>query len=101
VIPFRADVLKVIRVLGQGKPMLMLPGDGRGYGARWTLSGQEIPPAIACYLMDEGFIAEHGQTEFGAKRLVLTASGDEFLREGNAWWSGLTVFQKLRATLFG
>ncbi len=79
--------------------MMMLTGDGRGYGTRWTVSGQEVPPAIACYLMDEGFIAERGRTDFGAKQLVLTASGKEFLKEGLAWWTGLTMIQKLRVTL--
>lgn len=100
-IPSRADTLRVLRLLSNHELMLMLVGDSDGYGTRWTLCGQQVEPAIARYLMDEGFIVETGATEFGARKLGLTSSGTEFYQNGVAWWSGLGLFQKLRIFLLG
>ncbi|HZV55498.1 MAG TPA: hypothetical protein VFF82_11210 [Rhodocyclaceae bacterium] len=100
-IPNRAYTLKVLRLMGDHEPILMLTGDADGYGTRWTLGGQQVEPAIARYLMDEAFIIEQGRTGFGAKRLVLTAAGVQFRNEGLLWWAGLNVLQRLRATIFG
>lgn len=83
------------------EPMLMLVGDADGYGTRWTLGGQQVEPAIARYLMNEGFIVETGVTEFGARELSLTVSGSRFCHEGIAWWSGLGMLQKLKIVLLG
>lgn len=99
-IPHRAETLQVLRMI-VSEPILMLTGDDEGYGSRWTLSGQQIQPAIARYLMESGFVAEIGRTEFGARKLALTASGNEFRLKGLNWWAGLTIFQKIRITLFG
>lgn len=99
-IPHRAETLQILRMLG-GEPILMLSGDDEGYGSRWTLSGQQIQPAIARYLMEGGFISDIGKTEFGARQLGLTESGREFLQKGLHWWSGLSWPQKIRVTLFG
>ena len=59
---------------------------------RWTLGGQQVQPAIARYLMDAGYVAENGKTEFGARTLALTADGGDFRRRGMAWWASLSVF---------
>jgi hypothetical protein len=87
--------------MGDHEPILMLTGDADGYGTRWILGGQEVGPAIARYLMDEGFIADTGSTEFGARTLTLTASGTEFRTEGTRWWAGLSILQRLRALITG
>jgi hypothetical protein len=100
-IPNRAETLEVLRLLRDNEPILMLSGDGEGYGTRWTIFGQQIQPAIARYLMKEGFIAESGTTEFGAKKLTLTSAGAEFRQDGMSWWSGLSILQKIKTTIFG
>jgi len=99
-IPHRAETLQILRMV-VSEPILMLTGDDEGYGSRWTLGGQQIQPAIARYLMESGFIAETGRTEFGARKLVLTPSGDRFREKGLNWWAGLSLLQKIRVTLFG
>lgn len=101
VIPNRADTLRVLRAMGEHEPILLLAGSDDGYGSRWTLGGQQIQPAIARYLMEEGFVTERGRTDFGARYLVLTPAGRDFRARGIAWWHGLDWLQKLRAVLFG
>ena len=100
-IPQRAETLQVLRLISEYEPMLMLSGDEEGYGSRWTLSGQQVQPAIARYLMESGFVAEIGKTEFGARKLTLTATGSELREKGLTWWGGLNFLQKLKVTLFG
>ncbi|HMV54250.1 MAG TPA: hypothetical protein PLX20_12440 [Rhodocyclaceae bacterium] len=100
-IPNRADTLRVLRLMGERAPILMLSGSEDGYGTRWTLHGQQVQPAIARYLMESGFLAESGRTEFGARTLALTDTGARFRDEGTRWWVGLGALQKLRVTLFG
>lgn len=99
-IPSQAQTLQILRAL-KAQPMLMLPGDADGYGARWMISGQEIMPAIACFLMDSGYLAETGKTELGARILTLTDEGHQFREKGLAWWSTLNWLEKLKITLFG
>lgn len=99
-IPHRAETLQVLRLV-INEPILMLTGDDEGYGSRWTISGQQVQPAIARYLMESGFVAEIGQTEFGARKLALTASGNQFREKGLHWWGGLSLLQKLRVMMFG
>ena len=100
-IPNRAETLKVLRLMGDYQPILMLGGEADGYGARWTLDGNEIPPAIAGYLMKSGFIVDGGATQMGAKKLVLTEAGVRFRADGLLWWAGLGFLGKLKATILG
>jgi hypothetical protein len=100
-IPNRAETLKVLRLMGDYLPMLMLRGDSDGFGARWTIDGQEIQPAIATYLMKSSFIADSGATEMGARTLTLTESGTRFRTDGLAWWAGLGFLEKLKIVVFG
>ena len=100
-IPLRAETLQVLRLMGRYEPILMLCGDDDGYGTRWTISGQQIQPAIARYLMEAGFIADTGVTEFGARKLALTATGIRFRENGVRWWSSLRFFQKLKIMILG
>ncbi|NJD34897.1 MAG: hypothetical protein FIA96_08705 [Betaproteobacteria bacterium] len=100
-IPNRAETLKVLRLMGDYRPMLMLRGDTDGYGARWTIDGQEIQPAIATYLMKSSFITDSGATEMGARTLTLTETGTRFRTDGLAWWAGLGLLEKLKIMLFG
>lgn len=100
-IPQRAETLQVLRLISDFEPMLMLSGDDEGYGSRWTLSGQQVQPAIARYLMESGFVAEIGKTEFGARKLVLTKTGSDFRERGLRWWAELNFLQKLKITLLG
>ncbi|MBL8421188.1 MAG: hypothetical protein JNK92_11195 [Dechloromonas sp.] len=100
-IPDRVETLRVLRLMGDYDPILMLVGSDDGYGTRWTLGGQEVQPAIARYLMDAGYVAENGKTEFGARTLALTADGGDFRRRGMAWWASLSVFEKLKVTVLG
>lgn len=100
-IPNRAETLKLLRLMGEHAPILMLCGDPDGFGARWTLHGCEVQPAIAGWLMREGYLADAGATEMGARRLVLTPAGIEFRRQGVGWWAGLGALGKLRAILLG
>jgi len=93
--------LQVLRLISDFEPMLMLTGDDEGYGSRWTLSGQQVQPAIARYLMESGFVAEIGKTEFGARKLALTDAGNQLREKGLRWWSELNFLQKLTVTLFG
>lgn len=99
-IPHRAETLQILRFV-VSEPILMLRGDDEGYGSRWTLGGQQIQPAIARYLMESGFIAETGRTEFGARKLTLTPSGQQFREKGLIWWASLSLYQKIRVTLLG
>ena len=100
-IPNRAETLKVLRLMGGHRPMLMLCGDDDGYGARWTIDGQQIQPAIATYLMKSGYIVDTGATEMGARTLALSESGVRFRTDGLAWWGGLGLFEKLGIVVFG
>lgn len=99
-IPHRAETLQVLRLI-VSEPILMLTGDDDGCGSRWTISGQQVQPAIARYLMESGFVVDVGQTEFGARKLELSESGSLFREKGLHWWSGLNLLQKFRVTLFG
>lgn len=100
-IPSRAETLKVLRLMGTHQPILMLSGADVGYGTRWILDGQQVQPAIARYLMREGFIAEVGETEFGAIVLALTAAGRRFRENGFRWWASLDFFQRLKIIVLG
>ena len=100
-IPNRAETLKALRLMGDYRPMLMLRGHSDGFGARWTIDGQEIQPAIATYLMKSSFIVDSGKTEMGARTLTLTESGARFRTDGLAWWAGLGLLEKLKIVVFG
>lgn len=100
-IPQRAETLQVLRLISEHEPILMLGSNNNGYGERWTLSGQEVQPAIAQFLMNSGFIAEIGETELGAVKLALTEKGREFRDRGLAWWADLNFLEKLKVTVFG
>jgi hypothetical protein len=100
-IPDRAETLKVLRLMGDHQPILMLCGDPDGYGTRWTLDGQQVQPAIARYLMAAGHIADSGATELGARKLALTATGTQFRKDGVLWWASLSLLQRLRITFLG
>jgi hypothetical protein len=100
-VPSRAETLQILRLMGDFEPILMLSGDDEGYGSRWTLSGQQVQPAIARFLMESGFVASSGKTEFGAIKLALTEKGSEFREKGLAWWSELNFLQKIKITLLG
>jgi hypothetical protein len=94
-------MLDVLRLMGTYRPILMLPGADDGYGTRWVLDGQQVQPGIARYLMEAGFIADAGATEFGARKLALTDSGKRFRDNGVLWWQSLGVLQRWRITIFG
>ncbi|AXS80083.1 hypothetical protein [Dechloromonas sp. HYN0024] len=100
-VPLRAETLQVLRLISEFEPLLLLRGDDDGYGSRWTLSGQQVQPAIAQFLMEFGFVADSGKTEFGAIKLALTEKGSEFRENGIRWWSELSLVQKLKITLLG
>jgi hypothetical protein len=100
-IPHRAETLKVLRLMGKFAPILMLGKHPDDYGTRWTLHGEAVEPAIAKYLMREGYIAENGITEMGARTLMLTASGAEFRADGLRWWQSLRWLEKLKTILRG
>lgn len=100
-IPNRAQTLDVLRLIGPQRPLLMLPADDDGFGTRWVLDGQQVQPGIASYLMDSGFVADTGATEFGARTLTLTESGQRFRQNGVRWWASLGVLERLKVTLFG
>ena len=100
-VPSRAETLQILRLMGDFEPILMLTGDEEGYGSRWTLSGQQVQPAIARFLLESGFIADSGKTEFGAIKLALTEKGSEFREKGLAWWVELNFLQKLKIMLLG
>lgn len=100
-IPSRAETLKLLRLMGDFAPMLMLCGDTDGFGDRWTIGGQPVQPAIARYLMQSGFVVNSGATELGARKLALTESGIKFREEGLLWWAGLSLFQKIKITVCG
>lgn len=101
VIPSRAETLKVLRLMGKHQPILMLTGDDDGYGTRWTLGGQQVQPAIARYLMEAGFIADAGATQFGARKLALTSDGARFRENGIHWWASLSFLQRLKVMILG
>lgn len=100
-VPLRAQTLQILRLMGDFEPILMLTGDDDGYGSRWTLSGQQVQPGIARFLMESGFIADSGKTEFGAIKLALTEKGNTFRKNGLTWWGELNVIQKITVVIFG
>ena len=100
-IPSRAETLKVLRLMGEYAPILMLGGDKDGYGARWTIDGHPVQPAIARYLMESDLVVDSGATELGARKLALTAAGVQFRKEGLLWWKGLGLLQKLKVMIGG
>ena len=100
-VPLRAETLQVLRLISEIEPLLLLRGDDDGYGSRWTLSGQQVQPAIAQFLMEFGFVADIGKTEFGAIKLALTDKGREFREKGIRWWSQLSLLQKLKIMVMG
>ena len=69
-IPNRAQTLEILRLMGRHRPLLMLLGDDDGYGTRWLLDGQEVPPGIAKYLMQAGLVADAGATELRSQDAV-------------------------------
>jgi hypothetical protein len=87
--------------MGNHEPLLMLGNHANDYGTRWTLGGQQVEPAIARYLMNEGYVENSGTTEFGAKELRLTDAGVEFRSAGIAWWKTLGLFEKMKIALWG
>lgn len=101
IIPSRAETLKVLQLMGKHQPILMLGGPDLGYGTCWILDGQQVHPAIAHYLMNEGFIEEAGITELGAKMLTLTAAGKRFRENGYRWWASLDFFQRIKIIVLG
>jgi hypothetical protein len=100
-IPARFEILELMRLMGRYAPVIMLSGEADGYGARWLLHGHEVQPAIARYLMEQGYLADDGATELGARKLVLTAAGIRFRDDGYAWWNSLGPLQKLKVRIFG
>ena len=100
-IPSRAETIKVLRLMGDYAPILMLAGDKDGYGARWTIDGHPVEPAIARYLMESDLVVDSGATELGVRKLVLTAAGVEFRKNGLRWWDSLNLFQKLGIMIRG
>ena len=100
-IPNRALTLDVLQLMGMHRPVMMLQGSDDGYGTRWVLDGQQVQPAIIKYLMDAGFVAETGTTEFGARTLTITDSGNSFREKGVIWWESLGFFQRLNIRFFG
>lgn len=100
-IPNRAHTLEVLRLMGDYRPILMLPGESDGYGTRWLLDGEQVLPGIAKYLMNSGFIADSGVTEFGARKLTVTESGIRFRENGVLWWKSLGLLQRLKVTILG
>ena len=100
-IPNRAETLKVLRFMGEREPILLLRGDADGFGARWTVQGQEVQPAIATWLTKAGYITDAGATEMGARILNLTEAGREFRTNGLNWWSELSLLAKLKVIVFG
>ncbi len=100
-IPSRAETLQILCLINAGEPLLMLSGAEDGYGSRWTLSGEQVQPAIARYLMEAELVTEIGQTEFGARQLVLSATGCELRERGIRWWASLGWLEKLRIKLLG
>ena len=100
-IPRRSETLEILRLISEQEPILMLAGDADGLGARWTLSGQEIQPAIVRFLKDSGFITETGKTGMGAIKLGLTKEGIQSRNKGLKWWSELSFLQKMKVTLLG
>jgi hypothetical protein len=100
-IPSRAETLKVLQLMGKYAPILMLGDDANGFGTRWSIDGHPVQPPIAKYLMQSGYIAESGATEFGARTLALTEAGAEFREDGLRWWKGLSLFQKLQVMFRG
>lgn len=100
-IPNRAQTLKLLRLMGDHAPILHLRGEADGYGERWTLHGAEVPPAIAGWLMQSGYVADAGATEMGAHRLLLTPDGIAFRADGLRWWAQLGPVAKLRVIVFG
>ena len=100
-IPNRAQTLDVLRLMGTHRPLLMLPAAEDGFGTRWVLDGQQVQPGIAKYLMESGFVSDTGATEFGARTLALTDSGQRFRENGVLWWKSLGFLERLKVTLFG
>lgn len=100
-IPSRAETLKVLRLMGDYAPILMLAGDKDGYGARWTIDGHPVQPAIARYLMESDLVVDAGVTELGIRKLALTAAGVQFRKDGLLWWKGLGLLQKLKVMIGG
>lgn len=100
-IPSRAQTLDVLRHMGAYRPMLMLRGSDDGYGARWLLDGMQVQPGIAKYLMNGGFLADSGATEFGARILTLTDSGKRLRENGLLWWDSLGYLERWRIRIFG
>ena len=100
-IPNRAQTLKLLRLMGEHAPILYLRGEDDGFGDRWTLHGAEVPPAIASWLMQSGYLADCGATEMGARQLLLTPAGIEFRRDGLDWWAQLGPLARLRVIVFG
>ncbi len=100
-IPNRAQTLKLLRLMGEHAPILYLRGEDDGFGDRWTLHGGEVPPAIAGWLMQSGYVADIGATEMGARRLLLTPAGVEFRADGLRWWAQLGRLARLRVIVFG
>lgn len=72
-----------------------LRADADGYGARWSIDGHPIQPAIARYLMAADLVVDSGAAELAVRKLALTAAGVQFRKDGLLWWNGLGLFQNV------
>ena len=100
-IPHRAQTLAVLRLMGDREPILMLGEAADICGTRWMLDGVEVPPAIAKYLLREGYIAKAAVTELGAQCLMITAAGKAFRAAGLRWWRRIGWLGRLRVWICG
>lgn len=51
--------------------------------------------------MQSGYVVDTGATEFEARLLLLTDSGNRFRENGVRWWTSLSFLQRLKVTVLG
>jgi len=101
IVPDRARMLNTLGYLGRYRPMLLLPGSDDDYGSRCTLDGHPVQPVIAEFLIKHEFVADVGNTDFGARILTLTNAGIEFREKGKQWWGNLSLIQRINIYIVG
>ena len=98
-LPLRARLLDVLEHLDRGNLLALM---GVTVPTVW-LDGHPDITVLAGVLFTYGYVQIAGRHRENPHLVYFTLSdaGQRKLREGRAWWNGLTAWQRLRVRVFG
>ncbi len=98
-LPLRARLLDVLETLDRGHPLAVMSAAAPAV----FLAGCPDIPLLAGVLFTYGYVQIAGRHRLNPNVVYfrLSEAGKRKLREGRAWWNGLTLWQRLRVRLLG